>query len=61
MQQSFTNEDGKRILPDVVIHLPDNKKMIVDSKVSLTAYEQFVNEEDETLKAQFLKEHVALS
>jgi len=59
VQQSFTNDDGKRILPDVVIHLPDNKKMIVDSKVSLTAYEQFVNEEDETLKAQFLKEHVA--
>ncbi|MCL7762804.1 DNA recombination protein RmuC [Polaribacter sp. Z014] len=59
VQQSFTNEEGKRILPDVVIHLPDNKKMIVDSKVSLTAYEQFVNEENETLKAQFLKEHIA--
>jgi DNA recombination protein RmuC len=59
VQQSFTNDDGKRILPDVVIHLPDDKKMIVDSKVSLTAYEQYVNEDDETLKAQFLKEHVA--
>ena len=59
IQQSFKNDEGKRVLPDVVIHLPDNKKMIVDSKVSLTAYEQFVNEEDETLKAQFLKEHVA--
>jgi DNA recombination protein RmuC len=59
VQQSFTNEEGRRVLPDVVIHLPDNKKMIVDSKVSLTAYEQYVNEEDETVKAQFLKEHVA--
>ena len=59
IQQSFKNDEGKRVLPDVVIHLPDNKKMIVDSKVSLTAYEQFVNEEDETLKAQYLKEHVA--
>ena len=58
VQQSFINDNGKRILPDVVIHLPDNKKMIVDSKVSLTAYEQFVNEDDETLKEQFLKEHV---
>jgi DNA recombination protein RmuC len=58
VQQSFTNEEGRRVLPDVVIHLPDNKKMIVDSKVSLTAYEQYVNEEDETVKAQFLKEHV---
>jgi DNA recombination protein RmuC len=58
VQQSFTTEDGKRFLPDVVIHLPDNKKMIVDSKVSLTAYERFINEEDESLKEQFLKEHV---
>jgi len=57
VQQSFTNQEGKRVLPDVVIHLPDNKKMIVDSKVSLTAYEQFVNQDDETLKEQFLKEH----
>lgn len=59
VQQSFTNEDGKRILPDVVIYLPENKKMVVDSKVSLTAYEQFINADDETLKAQFLKEHIA--
>ncbi len=59
VQQSFTNEEGKRILPDVVIYLPDNKKMVVDSKVSLTAYEQFVNSDDETKKEQFLKEHIA--
>jgi DNA recombination protein RmuC len=58
VQQSFTNNEGKRVLPDVVINLPDNKKMIVDSKVSLTAYEQFVNEDDETLKEQFLKNHI---
>jgi len=58
VQQSFTNDDGKRVLPDVVIHLPDNKKMIVDSKVSLTAYEQFINSEDEIAKVQFLKEHI---
>ena len=58
VQQSFVNEEGKRIMPDVVIHLPDNKKMIVDSKVSLTAYEQYVNSDDELLKERFLKEHV---
>ena len=57
VQQSFTNDDGKRILPDVVIHLPDNKKMIVDSKVSLTAYEQLVNSEDDSEKERLLKEH----
>lgn len=58
IQQSFTNEEGKRVLPDVVIHLPDNKKMIIDSKVSLVAYEKYINEEDETLRAQHLKDHV---
>ena len=59
VQQSFTNDEGKRILPDVVIHLPDDKKMVVDSKVSLIAYEQFVNEDDEMQRQQFLKNHVA--
>lgn len=59
VQQSFTTESGNRVLPDVVINLPDNKKMIVDSKVSLTAYEQFVNSDDEKEKERFLKEHVA--
>ena len=58
VQQSFTNDEGKRILPDVVIHLPDGKKMVIDSKVSLTAYEQFVNSDDDYEKSQFLKEHV---
>ncbi|PKP14435.1 MAG: DNA recombination protein RmuC [Bacteroidetes bacterium HGW-Bacteroidetes-3] len=58
VQQSFTNSEGKRILPDVVIHLPDGKKMVIDSKVSLTAYEQYVNCDDDSEKAQFLKEHV---
>ncbi|MEZ4853772.1 DNA recombination protein RmuC [Flavobacterium sp.] len=58
VQQSFTTEDGNRIMPDVIINLPDGKKMVVDSKVSLTAYERYINEDDETQKAIFLKEHV---
>jgi len=58
VQQSFTNDEGKRILPDVVIHLPDAKKMVIDSKVSLTAYEQYINAENENDKTQFIKEHV---
>ncbi|MEA9412858.1 DNA recombination protein RmuC [Flavobacterium sp. PL02] len=58
VQQSFTNEIGLRVLPDVVIHLPDGKKMIVDSKVSLTAYERWINEENDNLKSDYLKEHV---
>lgn len=59
VQQSFTKDDGSRQMPDVVIHLPGNKRMIVDSKVSLTAYERYVNEEDEDLKSTYLKEHIA--
>ena len=58
VQQAFTNEDGNRVFPDVVINLPDGKKMIVDSKVSLTAYEKYINEEDDSLKLGYLKEHV---
>jgi len=58
VQQSHTTADGNRVFPDVVINLPDGKKMIVDSKVSLTAYEKYINEEDEILKNSSLKEHI---
>ena len=59
VQQSHTDVDGNRVFPDVVINLPDGKKMIVDSKVSLTAYEKFINVDDESLKIGYLKEHVS--
>ncbi len=60
MEKSFAIDDDskKRLRPDVIIHLPDGKKMIVDSKVSLTHYEQFVNADDETEKESFLKQHI---
>ncbi len=58
VQQSHATEEGNRIQPDVVINLPDGKKMIVDSKVSLVAYERYINEEDDLLKAVHLKEHI---
>ena len=58
VQQSFTTEEGNRVQPDVVINLPDGKKMIVDSKVTLTAYEKYINEENEEEKNRFLKEHL---
>lgn len=58
IQKSFTTEEGNRVQPDVIINLPDGKKMIVDSKVSLTAYEKYINEEDDEQKNNFLKEHV---
>jgi DNA recombination protein RmuC len=57
VQQSFTLEDGSRVLPDVVLNLPDGKKMIIDSKVSLTDYERLVNADEED-KPLHLKAHV---
>lgn len=57
MQQSFTTIDGSRVLPDVVLHLPNQKKMIIDSKVSLVDYERFVNA-DEAERPMYLRAHV---
>lgn len=58
VQQSFKTEAGNRLLPDVVIALPDGNKMIVDSKVSLTHYEQYVNASEPEEKTTHLKEHL---
>ena len=58
IQDTHDNPDGGRLQTDVIIHLPDGKKMIIDSKVSLTDFERFVSEEDENLKKKYLKDHV---
>jgi len=60
VQQSFTTEDGTRLQPDVVVRLPDNKNIIVDSKVSLVAYEKYVSTDDadNALQEVFLREHI---
>lgn len=58
LQFSTNNDEGKRIQPDAVIMLPDNKHIVVDSKVSLVAYEAFVNSSDEEEKLRFVKEHI---
>lgn len=57
-QVSMTTESGQRRQPDVVVHLPDQKDVIIDAKVSLTAYERFCREDDEALRRQALDEHV---
>lgn len=59
VQDSHSTEDGKRLQTDVLIHLPDGKKMIIDSKVSLVHFERFVSEEDEEQKQVHLKQHIA--
>lgn len=57
-QQTTYNETGDRLFPDVVIQLPDDKQIIIDSKVSLVAYERFVNADDEQEQEKWLKAHV---
>lgn len=57
VQESFVNEDGRRQQPDVIIKLPDNKNLIVDSKVSLTAYERFSSAANTEEQQAWLKAH----
>lgn len=57
-QYHTQNEDGHRIHPDVVIMLPDSKHIVIDSKVSLVAYNRYVNEENEEEAIGYLKAHV---
>jgi DNA recombination protein RmuC len=59
LQFSTNNDEGKRIQPDAVILLPDNKHIIVDSKVSLVAYEACINAVNQEDKDRFIKEHIA--
>ncbi|MFN1834129.1 DNA recombination protein RmuC [Balneola sp. MJW-20] len=59
VQSSVTTEDGKRLQPDVVVHLPDEKFLIVDSKVSLTAYERFSSADSDEEAEAALKQHVS--
>jgi DNA recombination protein RmuC len=57
-QVSVISENGLRFQPDVVIHLPDQKHIVVDSKVSLVAYERLVNIEPDKDRSAFVKEHL---
>lgn len=58
VQESFTSESGRRLQPDVIIRLPENKNLVIDSKVSLVAYEKYVSGENEKDKQAALKEHI---
>ncbi|MFN8712509.1 MAG: DNA recombination protein RmuC [Bacteroidota bacterium] len=59
LQQSITTEENQRQRPDVIIYLPDNKHLVIDSKVSLVAYERFSSAETDEERLIALKEHVA--
>lgn len=57
-QASLQSSEGKTFRPDVVIHMPEQRDIVIDSKVSLVAYERFMSEEDPRIKAIALKEHL---
>ena len=57
-QTHFKDGEGKRNLPDFVVNLPDDKHLIIDSKMSLVAYESAVNCNDEITRQNFLREHI---
>lgn len=59
VQATETDAEGRRQIPDVVINLPDNKSLVIDSKLSLVDYERYVNDEDVTLREKHLKGHLA--
>lgn len=54
----LNDEQGNRQQPDVILNLPDNRHIIIDSKVSLTAYERYINAETELEQKAFLKKHI---
>lgn len=59
VQESFTTAEGKRQQPDVILNLPEKKHIIIDSKVSLTAYNGYVSAETDEQRAAFVKAHLA--
>lgn len=59
MQENYKTEDNSNVRPDCVINLPEGKNFIIDSKVSLTAYEHYYNEEDEAKRSRYLADHIS--
>ena len=58
VQLSLRTEEGRNRQPDVVVHLPEGKDVIIDAKVSLSAYERYSSESDDNLRADHLKQHL---
>jgi DNA recombination protein RmuC len=57
-QINFTSQDGSRLVPDVIIHLPENKDIVIDAKCSLVDYERYCSTENEAEKKQHLSAHI---
>ena len=58
VQESHTLEDGRRLQPDVVVHLPDDRHLVIDAKATLVAYEDYANSEDDKHRDAALKRHL---
>ncbi|HUT23951.1 MAG TPA: DNA recombination protein RmuC [Sumerlaeia bacterium] len=58
-QVSLQSEDARRLQPDVIVHLPDGKDLVIDSKVSLNAYERYYNAESDEERRAALQAHLA--
>ncbi len=58
-QVSLANEEGRRLQPDIIVHLPEGKDIVIDSKVSLVAYERYHSSEDEKERQAQLKAHIS--
>jgi len=59
VQVSLKDEEGSKRQPDVIVHLPENKDVVIDSKVSLTAYHAYFNSADDAERTTLLKQHIA--
>ena len=58
IQESVITEDGRRLQPDVIVRLPGNRHVIIDAKVSLTAYERYTSANEEEQRQKYLREHL---
>ncbi len=58
VQESFTDENGKRLRPDVIVKLPEKKSVIIDSKVSLVAYEKYSSADNDAESEKAVKDHL---
>ncbi len=59
MGNAIKDDEGKNLIPDFILHFPNNRDVIVDSKMSFTAYERYMNTESQEEKSRYLQEHIA--
>ncbi|MBI0151534.1 DNA recombination protein RmuC, partial [Bifidobacterium sp. M0353] len=58
-QVNLTNENNQRLQPDVIVHLPQGGDVVIDSKVTLVAYERYFNSDDDDIRTKAIADHLA--